>query len=262
MELGAPEPCLQACPGSSGWRLAGGPANVTPPSQDKLSIAMNNYRQTKCSGPGCGCDSGDSWPSFSAGGGVARRDFLKLLGGATAALAAGSWPGAMAGPFTRADFDKLVPTDKKLSPEWVKSLTARGERTIYRGADLAKIGMPIGGLCAGSFISAATATLWHWDIFNRKLSTGAEHYAKPMKPASPLDQGFALRVTVDGKTQERALDAAHWKDVSFIGEYPIGYVQLFRPGCAGHREPGGLFAVHPVECGGFLVCRRPFLSSR
>ncbi len=137
----------------------------------------------------------------------------------------------MAGPFTRADFDKLVPADKKLSPDWVKSLTARGERSKYRGADLANIGMPIGGICTGQLYLGGDGRLWHWDIFNQHVGTGAEHYAKPLKPSSPVDQGFVLRVTADGKSQERVLDAAHWKDVSFIGEYPIGYVSYTDAEC-------------------------------
>ena len=130
----------------------------------------------------------------------------------------------MAGPFTRADFEKLVPADKKLSPEWVKSLTARGTRTTFHGAALANIGMPVGGICAGQLYLGGDGRLWHWDIFNQLLRTGAEHYAKPMHEASPVDQGFALRITSPGKPQERAMDAAHWKEVSFTGEYPIGYV--------------------------------------
>ena len=69
----------------------------------------------------------------SATSGVVRRDFLKLVG-AGAALAFHPWQFSMAGPFTRADFDKLVPADKKLTPEWVKSLTARGAaRGVSRG---------------------------------------------------------------------------------------------------------------------------------
>lgn len=137
----------------------------------------------------------------------------------------------MAGPFTRADFDRLVPADKRLSPEWVKALTARGSRELYRGTDLATLGMPIGGLCAGQLYLGGDGRLWHWDIFNRGMRTGAEHYAKPMNAASPLEQGFALRVSADGQTHERPLRAPRWKDVSFIGEYPIGYVQYADPAC-------------------------------
>ena len=137
----------------------------------------------------------------------------------------------MAGPFVRADFEKLVPADKRLSPEWLKSLTARGERTVYRGAALANIGMPIGGLCAGQLYLGGDGKLWHWDIFNRHVGTGAEHYAKPLKATSPLDQGFALRVKAHGQTQERKLGATGWTDVSFIGEYPIGHVNYADADC-------------------------------
>ena len=79
---------------------------------------------------------------------ISRRDFLKLSGLAATSLVLSPFP-TVAGPFTRADFDTLVPADKKLGPEWVKSLFARGARAVYRGPELDKIGMPIGGLCAG-----------------------------------------------------------------------------------------------------------------
>ncbi|MGA2662430.1 MAG: GH116 family glycosyl-hydrolase, partial [Verrucomicrobiota bacterium] len=159
-----------------------------------------------------------------------RRDFLKLLGLGAGALAFPQLQ-AMAGPFTRQDFDKLVPADKKLRPEWVASLTARGERTVYRGAELDRIGMPIGGVCAGQLYVGGDGKLWHWDIFNRYVGTGADHYAKPMRPASPFEHGFALRLTTGGQTRQWPLDGAHWRDISFIGEYPIGYVEYRDAGC-------------------------------
>jgi non-lysosomal glucosylceramidase len=170
--------------------------------------------------------------SGPGGGSFARRDFLRLLGvSATAALAFRPWPHAMAGPFTRADFGKLVPEDKKLSPEWIKSLTARGEREVYRGADLAKIGMPAGGICAGQVYLGGDGRLWHWDIFNQHLDTGSggPHYAKPMEPRAPFEQGFALRVTAGGQTRVRSLDRSGWSDISFCGEYPLGFVEYRDP---------------------------------
>jgi hypothetical protein len=137
----------------------------------------------------------------------------------------------MAGPFTRRDFDKLVPADKKLRPEWVQSLTARGQRTVYRGADLERIGMPVGGMCAGQLYLGGDGKLWHWDIFNRRIGTGPDHYAKPMMPASPFEHGFTLRLTTGGQTRQWPLEGGHWRDLSFIGEYPIGFVQYADADC-------------------------------
>ncbi len=174
----------------------------------------------------------DSCPSECAcrSHGVDRRDFLKFVGLGATAISLSPWE-AMAGPFTREDFEKLVPADKKLRPEWVQSLFERGTRTVYSGNDLDPIGMPIGGLCSGQVYLGGDGKLWHWDIFNRHVGTGSEHYAKPMKAVSPVDQGFAIRVTAGGQTQERALDRKHWREVSFIGEYPIGYVKYQDPAC-------------------------------
>ncbi len=176
-----------------------------------------------CSGP-CSCSSHKTaaWT---------RRDFLKSVGAGASALALHPWQ-AMAGPFTRADFEKLVPADKRLRPEWVKSLTERGQRTVYRGSDLVKIGMPVGGLCAGQVYFGGDGRLWHWDIFNQAIGTGADHYAHPLKPESPLEQGFSIRVTAgSGEPTDWPLDRAHWRDVSFAGEYPVGYVSYRDSAC-------------------------------
>jgi non-lysosomal glucosylceramidase len=70
--------------------------------------------------------------------------FVKLGGAGLAALAAAGVPFAVAGPFDAQDtIDHFVPVDKKLRPEWVKSLFARGDRTWYEGEDLKTIGMPV-----------------------------------------------------------------------------------------------------------------------
>lgn len=176
--------------------------------------------------PGCGCH-----PSQPATGALPRRDFLRLLAGTGAALSLPGVTEAMAGPFTRADFERLVPADKKLSPAWLASLTARGSRTVYRDADLAYIGMPVGGIGAGQLYLGGDGRLWHWDIFNQHIGTGAEHYAKPPKAASPVAQGFALRLHGSGGVQDRPLAAGQWRDVTFTGEYPIGFVEYADPAC-------------------------------
>ena len=135
----------------------------------------------------------------------------------------------MAGPFQASDFQKLIPADKKLSKEWIASLFARGTRTVYRGAELDKIGMPIGGICTGQVYLGGDGKLWHWDIFNSHIATGDAHYAHPPQPDYPLEQGFAIGVRAGGKTTVRSLARSGFSQISFTGEYPIGFVEYRDP---------------------------------
>lgn len=174
----------------------------------------------------CGCCGNSENPAAdtSCGGSVTRRGFVgKIAAAAAASIVLPRF--AMAGPFDRADFERLVPADKKLDPQWVKSLFERGSRTVCRGAELEKIGMPIGGICTGQVYLGGDGKLWHWDVFNQQIKTGPDHYEKPMDRDSPLDQGFAVKVTAGGVTQVRALDASGFSDITFCGEYPIGFVE-------------------------------------
>ncbi|MGO9476849.1 MAG: GH116 family glycosyl-hydrolase [Limisphaerales bacterium] len=154
--------------------------------------------------------------------GLPRRDFFKTSAAAVLGLALTRLP-AMAGPFTREDFDHLVPADKKLSPDWVKSLFAHGTPEVLRGSELKYVGMPVGGIGAGQLYLGGDGRLWHWDIFNQpgKRPTDDKHYRNPLTPASPLTQKFSLTVG----DQTRTLDRAGFADVSFRGEYPIGIVE-------------------------------------
>lgn len=159
----------------------------------------------------------------SGGCGLDRREMLKTLGlGVAAAMT--SVP-AMAGPFQRSDFDKLVPADKKLSAEWLRSLTARGMPSQYRGPELTTIGMPVGGICSGQLYLSGDGRLWHWDIFNQHMRTGAEHYAKPLPAVAPLAQGFALAYKRGNQREVRPLDSRGFRDIRFTGQYPIGRVE-------------------------------------
>jgi non-lysosomal glucosylceramidase len=153
-----------------------------------------------------------------------RRGFLKLAAGGSLGLALGL--PVMAGPFESADFDKLVPADKKLSPDWVRSLFERGSPEVYRGAELATVGMPIGGLCAGELYLGGDGKLWNWDLVNHIYNSGCTgaNYITPIVPFSPLDQGFSLDLVAGGKTDSHSLDTHGFSDVSFRGEYPIGKV--------------------------------------
>jgi uncharacterized protein (DUF608 family) len=170
----------------------------------------------------CGCGPSGCTSSLD------RRGFLKLSGLAMTGLAFSRLP-AMAGPFTKEDFEKLVPADKKLRPEWVESLFARGARTKYRWPESQLIGMPVGGICTGQLYLGGDGTLWHWDIFNQVAGTGDGHYAHPVKPSSPLDQGFALKVSQGANAQVRPLAHTGWREIEFIGEYPMGFVEYRDP---------------------------------
>jgi hypothetical protein len=154
-----------------------------------------------------------SWP---------RREFFNHASLAAGVLAFQPWR-TMAGPFTREDFDHLVPADKKLSSDWVKSLFARGEPEVLRGSELKFVGMPVGGIGAGQLYLGGDGRLWHWDIFNQLQNTGSSgpHYATPLIPSSPLTQKFSL--TTGGQT--RPLDRDGFSDIAFRGEYPIGIVE-------------------------------------
>ena len=195
----------------------GGPSlrAMRKPTNNRLR-SPEHPAPTRCGAGGCDC------------AGVGRREFLKSAGLAVAGLALSKLPVA-AGPFTKEDFEKLVPADKKLDPAWVKSLVERGARTVYRWPESQWIGMPVGGICTGQLYLGGDGKLWHWDIFNRGEGTGDGHYAHPPKPASPLDQGFALMVTAGGQSQMRALDHTGWREVTFRGEYPIGLVDYRDP---------------------------------
>lgn len=168
----------------------------------------------------CGCQAS----------GLPRRTFLQL---ATTAAALAAWKGPIvAGPFEPADTaDHFVPVDKKLSPEWIAQLFARGESTWYSGEDLKNIGMPIGGICAGQLYLAGDGRLVHWDIFNRHNFSGygANNYQQMPPPDYPVEQGFAISVQTDGKEIRRTLDQAGFPEVRFCGEYPIGYVDYHDP---------------------------------
>ncbi|QEH32152.1 hypothetical protein OJF2_06210 [Aquisphaera giovannonii] len=182
-----------------------------------------------CTSPSCGCGPG-------AGAGpapIGRRDFLGIAGLGVASAAAASIPGwpAVAGPFAAEDFEDLVPRDKKLNPDWLRSLTRRGEPEVYRGKELAFVGMPVGGIGCGQLYLAGDGRLWYWDIFTSLTPIRREgviyqgpNYEKPLRPKSVVEQGFAIRVRKGDAAIVRPLDSRGFRDVAFRGEYPIGRV--------------------------------------
>jgi len=199
-------------------------------------MASSNSANTtnSCRSSSCGCE-----PQ------VSRRDVLQILGvGATAsALPVGSQ--AMAGPFSVKDVaSHLIPANKKLTPEWVASLTQRGQAELFTGEQLKYVGMPVGGIGCGQLYLGGDGRLWLWDIF--KCNYGREsdhgrriaaftlggHYAHPVaqgeqyteRNGAHVAQGFLIRTRTSGKTTTRTLDRQGFPGVTFRGEYPIGKV--------------------------------------
>ena len=128
------------------------------------------------------------------------------------------------------EFSTLVPEDKRLSPEWLASLYARGEPEVYSGNELQHIGMPIGGICAGQVYLGGDGRLWHWDVFKAYGGSGEEidprglHYKDPVTVKSPFDQGFALRIESEAEKPILRLDKEGFDEIDFEGRYPVGYV--------------------------------------
>jgi uncharacterized protein (DUF608 family) len=147
--------------------------------------------------------------------------------GVVALSAMGKAIPVMAGPFSAGDFERLVPTNKKLSEAWIRSLFERGEADWYSGEDLKHIGMPVGGICCGHIYLGGDGRLWHWDIFNQGIHTDyrGPHYAEPMATDTGIDLGFTIRARVGGKDMVRPLDATGFPRIRFRGAYPIGFVE-------------------------------------
>lgn len=167
---------------------------------------------------------------------LARRDFLKLAGLGAAASATGI--PVMAGPFEdENEYLQTIPQDKRLDAAWVRSLYERGEKQTYRDpVALRHIGMPIGGLFAGTVYLGGDGRLWLWDIFNRDQegiaprtvefrgqqvpTRNGANYIQPAEPQSPFEIGFSLRIG----QHLRPLDVTGFRQISFDGRYPIGRV--------------------------------------
>ena len=82
-----------------------------------MNKKSDSYSNTCCGGPRpCG-------PSAAG-----RRDFMKASGLTAAMLAAGRM-NVMAGPFANEDFEHIIPSDKKLSNEWIESPTPGANRS-------------------------------------------------------------------------------------------------------------------------------------
>jgi hypothetical protein len=83
------------------------------------------------------------------------------LGAGAAASALPIGAQVMAGPFAADDVaSHLIPADKKLTPEWVASLTGRGQAEVFSGERLKYVGMPVGGIGCGQLYLGGDGRLW------------------------------------------------------------------------------------------------------
>ncbi|TKK71873.1 hypothetical protein FC093_02320 [Ilyomonas limi] len=131
-----------------------------------------------------------------------------------------------------------VPIEKNLSEAWAKSLWSN-ERKAYKGDELLTIGMPCGGIAAGQLYVRGDGTLANWWIANNAYNTGygvdsLTHFNtalgpwavcyKTFRPASYIDQGFAITINQNGKKQTVQLNKNGFDDIAFTGEYPIATI--------------------------------------
>lgn len=151
---------------------------------------------------------------------VSRRDVLKT--GGTMVAAGGL---AVLG----------APASAPAEPKRIRghALLERGEPEWYSGDELKFIGMPVGGLFAGTVYLGGDGQLWNWDIFNQERlgcvdrptttfmgdtlnAMGGANYVDPVKQQSPFFQRFELTF------KDRAV---RFGDIKFRGEYPVGRVE-------------------------------------
>ena len=171
-----------------------------------------------------------------------RRGFIKKTALGLSAIALPSMP-IFAGPFTYS-FDEnrhLVPEDKKLSKDWVKSLYERGTPDVFTAEkkELKYIGMPVGGINCGQLYMGGDGKLWLWHIFRTRYNRNPDsellvrmeqggHYAYPDKMFDredrPVTQGAAIKVMFEGKEVVKNLSSKDFSDISYRGEYPISKV--------------------------------------
>jgi len=172
-----------------------------------------------------------------------RRKFIQNSG----LLAAGLYHSplkAIAGPFAQPPLLHNIPLDKKLDPQWVKSLYQRGFVTTYKKTknELQYIGMPIGGIFTGTVYLGGDGRLWLWDIFNENqngidpktiewgmdLHVGKKvrpqdgsAYVQPAKDIRPIEQGFAFKIISGKKIIIKKLEASDWDEILFEATYPM-----------------------------------------
>lgn len=182
-----------------------------------------------------------------------RRDFIRKTGLFTAGLALLRFPVATKSIFEQGYPLHNIPEQKNIDPSWIKSLYKRGKATKYYKSrnELKYIGMPVGGLHAGTVYAGGDGRLWLWQIYNETFEGShegidpktvmwndgsSERKIRPRDGAAYVDptladdkrvleQGFAVKVIIGGKTFIKELNENFWDEVIFKPEYPIATIQ-------------------------------------
>src|ERR1700744_1054556 len=136
------------------------------------------------------------------------------------------------------DSSHHVPLNKNLSAQWRSELYSNA-RSPYKEKDQYTIGMPCGGIGAGQLYVRGDGSLANWWICNNAYNTGygadsLTHFNtalgpdtvcyKTFRPASYIDQGFAITVSQGNSHQTRPLNKDGFDDIAFTGEYPIAKI--------------------------------------
>lgn len=176
-----------------------------------------------------------------------RRHFLRTSGIFSAGMYSAQAM-AIAGPFLPGEILHNIPADKKLDPDWVRSLSKRGIVTRYLKSknELRYIGMPVGGVNAGTVYLGGEGRLWLWDIFNENQngidpktidwhsdvhagkkvrSQDGSAYVQPAVDIRPLKQGFAFRIRMGDKTVIKQMEYGDWDEIVFEATYPMAKVR-------------------------------------
>lgn len=135
--------------------------------------------------------------------------------------------------------DHKVSLEKGNIDAFIGDIQNKGEQKVYRGEELKTIGMPCGGIMAGQLYVRGDGTLANWWIANNAYNTGYGidwllNFDTPLgpwkvcyqtfEPMSYIDQGFKITVNDGHKTVIKELSKKDFDNISFIGEYPIAYI--------------------------------------
>lgn len=177
-----------------------------------------------------------------------RRNFLKHSSLISLGVLATQFPAWSRSIFAWEQPLHNIEADKAIDPKWLASLYERGEKIKYFKSknELKYIGMPVGGLHAGTVYIGGDGRLWLWQIYNESYdgmnegiewktvqwNNGKEQVRIRTRDGSAyiepaiadnlriLEQGFAVSVYHKGKQWVKELRENHWDEIVFEPSYP------------------------------------------